>query len=239
MEFTPQFYDEHWGGDWNDMKIYGPTARHTRRIVLNLLRGLSFYSVLDAGCGTGVLLQTIVEKYPHVRLTGSEYSSQGIGFARKRLPNAEFGTLDLSKQCLDRKFDLITCVDVLEHIPDDRAALKNLLEMTGKYLILSVPLGPLFRVEEERLGHVHGYGRRDLEAKMREAGFEIIKAFQWGFPFYNIHRRIANRMPEGTTVGTYSPRKKLLCDALYTLFYLNVPLCGERYYLLSRPASRV
>src|SRR5437773_8755025 len=46
MEFTPQFYDEHWGGDWNDMKIYGPTARHTRRIVLNLLRGLSFYSVL-------------------------------------------------------------------------------------------------------------------------------------------------------------------------------------------------
>ncbi|MCE9646965.1 MAG: 50S ribosomal protein L11 methyltransferase [Chloroflexi bacterium] len=37
------------------MKVYGPTARHTRRLVLKLLDGLPFESVLDAGCGTGVL----------------------------------------------------------------------------------------------------------------------------------------------------------------------------------------
>jgi 2-polyprenyl-3-methyl-5-hydroxy-6-metoxy-1,4-benzoquinol methylase len=93
--------------------------------------------VLDAGCGTGVLLQQILEQYPHVRVTGSEYSPQGLEFAQKRLPNGEFHVLDLSEQTLGRKFDLVTCIDVLEHIDDDRAALKNMLAMTAGHMILS------------------------------------------------------------------------------------------------------
>src|SRR5207249_9778896 len=163
MEFTPQFYDHGWGGGWDDMKVYGPTARHTRRIVLNWLKGLSFYSILDAGCGTGVLLQTICERYPHVQLTGSEYSSQGMEFARKRLPNAEFRTLDLSKECLQQKFDLITCIDVLEKIANDLTALKKLLEISSKYLILLVHVRAYFSGEVEGKGHDHGYELRKVE----------------------------------------------------------------------------
>ena len=234
-EFTPQFYDEGWGSGWDDMKLYGPSARHTRRFIFKLLEGLSFDSVLDAGCGTGVLLQKIHEKYPQARLTGFEYSPEGLNFARKRLPEGEFMTVDLSKQAVDKTFDLITCIDVMEHIPDDRAALRNLLAMTGKYMILSVPLGPLFQVEAERLGHVHGYRRAELEGKIREAGFEIIRAIQWGFPFYNLHRRLANRMPEQATLGRYNSRKRLISSLLYGLFFLNIAPGGERYYVLCRP----
>ena len=238
MEFTSQFYDEGWEGGWDDMKLYGPTARHTRKFVLQLLKGLSFQTVLDAGCGTGVLLQTIHAKYPHVKLTGSEYSSQGLEIARKRLPDSEFIDMDLSKQPLESKFDLITCIDVLEHIPDDRAALRNLFEMSAGYLILSVPLGPLVQVEAERLGHVHGYSREELETKICEAGFQIVKAFQWGFPFYNLHRRLANRMPKQTTLGGYNLRKKLISKFIYALFYLNIAPGGERYYVLCRRPER-
>ena len=233
-EFTSQFYDEGWEGGWDDMKLYGPTARHTRRFVFRLLKGISFHTMLDAGCGTGVLLQAIHERYPHVKLTGSEYSGQGLQFARKRLPDAEFMTMDLSKQPLERTFDLITCIDVLEHIPDDRAALRNLHQMSAEYAILSVPLGPLFREEAERLGHVHGYRRSSFESKIREAGFEIVKAIQWGFPLYNLHRRLANRMPQQATQGRYNARKKLVSNLLYTLFYLNISAGGERYYALCR-----
>jgi hypothetical protein len=124
---------------------------------------------------------------------------------------------------------------VVEHIPDDRTALKNLHLMMGKYLIISVPLGKLFKVEAERMGHVHGYSRREFEMKLREAGFEIMTAIQWGFPFYNLHRRFVNVMPAETSAGTYGAKKKLLADVIYTLFFLNLPFAGERYYALCRP----
>lgn len=238
MEFTPNFYDEGWGSGWDDMKVYGPTARHTRRFIFQLLSRIQFKSVLDAGCGTGVLLSQIQKQYPNIQPTGSEYSPQGLELAKKRLPNGEFHVLDLSRENLGKKFDLITCIDVLEHIPDDRAALKNLLAMTGGYLVLSVPLGSLIQVEAERMGHVHGYSRHEFEGKIRDAGFEIVKAIQWGFPFYNIHRRFANRMPAETSGGTFSARKKFISNLIYALFYLNISPGGERYYALCRPVQK-
>ncbi len=236
MTFSSEFYNEAWY-KWGDMKMYGPTARHTRRFIFSLLRGLKIDSVLDAGCGTGVLLQQILEKYPAIKPSGSEYSSQGIEFARKRLPQAEFYLLDLERQRLEKQFDLVTCIDVLEHINDDRAVLRNLLAMTRKYLILSVPLGPLFKAEAERMGHVHGYSRGELEQKIREGDFEIVRAIQWGFPFYNLHRRIVNRMPESATMGQFNITKKFATKLLYWLFYLNISSGGERYYVLCRPAD--
>jgi 2-polyprenyl-3-methyl-5-hydroxy-6-metoxy-1,4-benzoquinol methylase len=201
------------------------------------MEGISFKSVLDAGCGTGILLQQILDKYPNLQLTGSEYSPQGLEFAKRRLPQGEFHVLDLSKEVLNQKFDLITCIDVLEHIPDDRTALKNLLAMTNGYMILSVPIGPLFKAEVDRMGHVHGYSRTELEKKIQQAGFEIVKVIQWGFPFYNLHRRLANRMPAETSTGSFSARKKLIANLLYTLFFLNLSYGGERYYVLCRPAG--
>jgi trans-aconitate methyltransferase len=236
VTFSTEFYNEGWYR-WDDMKVFGPTARHTRRFIFSLMQSLPFQSVLDAGCGTGILLQQIAEAYPETRLTGSEYALQGLAFAQKRLPDAEFHVLDLSLETLPGTFDLVTCIDVLEHIPDDRAVLNNLRNMTAGHLILSVPLGPLFKVEAERMGHVHGYNRRELEAKLREAGFEIVRAIQWGFPFYNLHRRMANRMPAGASTGSFSPRKKLVSNLLYLLFYLNVSFHGERYYVLCRPSG--
>ena len=234
---SPAFYDKAWD-QWDHMKIYGPTARHTRRLIFKLLKGISFNTVLDAGCGTGVLLQQIHEKFPHIQSTGVEYSPHGLDIAQKRLPGSSFHVLNLAEEKLNKQFDLVTCIDVLEHIPDDRSALKNLLEMTADYLILSVPLGKLIREEQERMGHVHGYSRRELEQKLQNAGFEILRVIQWGFPFYNLHRRLANRMSQEATTGKYSSRKKLISHLIYLLFYLNIAPGGERYYVLCSAPQR-
>jgi len=236
MTFSPEFYDEA-SYRWDEMKVYGPTARHTRRFIFSLMDDISFTSVLDASCGTGTLLKQILDKYPNSQLTGSEYSPEGLELAKKRLPQGAFHVLDLSSASLDQQFDLITCIDVLEHIPDDQTALKNLHAMTKGHMLLSVPIGPLFQVETERLGHVHGYSRAELEEKIRRAGFEIVKVIQWGFPFYNLHRRLVNRMPFETSTGAFNVRKKLIANLLYVLFFLNLSYGGERYYVLCRPAG--
>ena len=159
------------------------------------------------------------KKYPHIQMMGTEYSLHGLDVAKERLPNANFQVIDLAKEKLNLQFDLVTCIDVLEHIEDDRAALINLHSMTAKYLVLSVPLGPLFKEEVDRMGHVHGYSREEVDNKLRDAGFEIIEAIQWGFPFYNIHRRIANRLHGQATTGQYSFNKKLASYLLYLFFY--------------------
>jgi hypothetical protein len=44
-------YDQGWESEWDDMKKYGPFARHLRRLIMNLLRSVSFDSVLDVSCG--------------------------------------------------------------------------------------------------------------------------------------------------------------------------------------------
>ena len=228
-----QQYDEGWK-HWDAMKIYGPTARHTRRFVLRLLEQISFSSLLDVGCGTGLLLQEIHQAYPHVKLAGAEFSQRALEIAAQRVPHLVSLSLDLEKSPAPEMYDVVTCIDVLEHIPDDVSALRNLFFSTRRYLVLSVPLGPLFPVEKERYGHVHGYSRYELEKKIGEAGFRIIDAIQWGFPFYNVHRRLLNKMPTDVSFSarSYSWRKKFIAQLLYWVFFLNISPGGERYYVL-------
>jgi 2-polyprenyl-3-methyl-5-hydroxy-6-metoxy-1,4-benzoquinol methylase len=154
-KFNKQYYENAWQ-QWEDMKIYGPSSRHVRRLTQKIIKPLQFNSVLDAGCGAGTLLEDISDHYPHVQLNGAEFAESGVELARKRNPDAHIYHLDLEKQALKKKFDLVTCIDVLEHIPDDRQAISNLRKMTNKYLLLVVPTGPLFEQERVNVGHVHG-----------------------------------------------------------------------------------
>jgi SAM-dependent methyltransferase len=225
------YYESAWT-QWDDMKAYGPMSRHVRRIIFKLIRGLQFETVLDAGCGVGTLLSEIGERYPSVELFGSEYAETGLNIAEERVPRAKFFQSDLAREHLPHKFDLVLCIDVLEHIEEDFAALKNLRAMTEGYFLLVVPLGPLFEMDVIRAGHVHGYSRAEVDGLLQRAGFNILRSIEWGFPLYNIYRRLLHRLPERTTTGEYGASRKLLSTLLYWIFYLNLPVWGERYFVL-------
>jgi trans-aconitate methyltransferase len=227
-------YESGWG-EWEDMKEYGPASRHIRRLIFQLLSKAAFTSVLDVGCGVGNLLNEIHKKYPGVFLNGAEYAQSGLEVAKKRIPEGKFQLLDLSKESLTGQFDLVTCIDVLEHIPDDISALKNLRAMTEKYLLVVVPLGPLFEVERTRVGHVHGYSRHEFDNKLQRSHFRVIKSIQWGFPFYNLYRRILHHLPESTVNGSYGLGKRVVSKLLYFFLFINLPIWGERYFALCQP----
>ncbi len=231
-----QFYNSGWN-EWYDMKEYGPASKHVRRLVFSLLRKVEFQSVMDAGCGVATLLDDISKEFKGKDLFGFEYSADAVKIAEKRLPQAKFWQVDLSKQKAPVSVDLVTCIDVLEHIDDDLAAMRNLYEMTRKYLILVVPLGPLFEAERIRVGHVHGYSQHEFDSKLEKSGFKIKERIRWGFPFYNLYRRLLHILPEKTVTGKFSITKRIMTQILYLLLFVNLPVWGDRYFLICEKAD--
>ena len=67
---------------WEAMQKYTPAPRHRRRLIINLMQVISFQSVLDIGCGKGLMLNQIGKKYG-ASLTGCDISEKAIKEAGK------------------------------------------------------------------------------------------------------------------------------------------------------------
>lgn len=236
------YYDHGWEQRWDDMKRYGPYSRHVRRWVHQLIGPLSFSSVLDVGCGQGEMLHELLTTYPTIeRVGGVDYSQSSVDITRQRLDTGEFAALDLQTDPMtdhfDAPFDLTISLDVMEHIEDDLAALKNMHAMTGKYALVSSIQGThLPEWEKEVVGHVRNYHRGELVGKMEAAGFEVLKVVEWGFPFYSpLYRWFLTQVGGQGTDGSYGTGRKLIAQLIYALFLLNSSRRGDLIFVLARP----
>jgi trans-aconitate methyltransferase len=224
-------YDLVWDA-WDDMRAYGPMGRHTRRLVWTQVKKLAFRSVLDVGCGQGSPLEEIAKQRPEVELAGVDLSARAVEMARLRMPQGRFDVLDITTESLDRQFDLLVCTDVVEHIPDDRAAFRNMRKMTRRWCLVGTMQGHM-RPWEARVGHVRNYAPGELAAKMEEAGFKIRHHIDWGFPFYSpLYRSILPFMPPTATQGKFGPGRRLISEAMYYLFLLNASRFGDYVFCL-------
>ncbi|NVM23940.1 MAG: class I SAM-dependent methyltransferase [Desulfobacterales bacterium] len=100
-------------------------------------------SVLDIGCGNGLMSYDMVTKVPAVRVVGIELSEANIRFAREHYqhPNLHFIHGDALKQLPEEMFDVVTLSNVLEHIEQRVDFLKRVAEQVKpKRLIIRVPL---------------------------------------------------------------------------------------------------
>src|SRR5262249_25614142 len=139
---------------------------------------------------------------------------------------------------LDEKFDVIVCSEVLEHIPEDVAALENICRMTGKYLVISTVQGRMRRFEPEEVGHVRNYASGELVRKVEQSGFNVVKVVEWGFPFYSpIYRNFLELTGSKGTTGEFGLIRRILSEAIYYLFMLNSSRHGDEIFVLAEPAS--
>lgn len=231
-------YNAVWSGEWDDMRLYGPMARHSRRIMRKMTAGLAPASILDIGCGEGSLLKTLSEIHPNAHLMGAELSHTAVQLARATLPRAEFDVLDVSKAVLPRTFDLVVCSDVVEHIEDDQSAIDNIAAMTapGGHAVIATLQGRM-RAFEKDVGHVRNYAHGELEEKMRRAGFTIDSVIAWGFPFYSpLYRDFLDMVDSRGTTGKFGAMRKLICHGLYTLFLMNSHRRGDYLFVRGRKA---
>jgi SAM-dependent methyltransferase len=228
-------YDDVWHDVYGDMQEVGPAHRHLRRQLHGVVAGLEFDSVLEVGCGAGHNFALLQGDGQAPRLTGIDVSEEALRQARTRMPEAELGLLDIQRERLQGTWDLVFASLVLEHLPDDVAALEAMRSMAGRWLVLSTIAGDFerYRAWEERMGHVRNYRRGELEGKVEAAGFELDRAIYWGFPFYSpIARTLQNGMQPEPRYGRAS---RMLAWVMYGLYFLNSRRRGDLLIVVARP----
>lgn len=229
-----KYYDRTWN-KWDEMKIYGPVSKHSRRIILSLIGKIKFKNVLDIGCGTALLLSEIKEKNKGVRVFGTDISPLVLKVARWNIKDGKFLYNDISKEKVNIKADLVLCCDVLEHIKDYKKALKNIRYSCNKYFLLTT-LQNRMRGFEKNVGHVRNFQKNELIKELNNTGFEVIKIIEWGFPFYSpIYRSLFFiKGVEAFTYGKYGLFKKIIASLIYYLFFLNLSRVGDTLILLCK-----
>jgi SAM-dependent methyltransferase len=133
-------------------------------------------SFFEVGCGTGFVLKGVLETLPLMRLAGSEIFGDGLVFARARLPRVDLYQMDARQIPFEREFDVIGAFDVLEHIVEDDAVLRQMFRATrpGGGLLVTVPQHRfLWSASDEHAMHQRRYSRAELRGKVEQAGFDI------------------------------------------------------------------
>jgi SAM-dependent methyltransferase len=129
--------------------------------------------VLDAGCGSGRTLEEL-EGYGEVYGIELDPDAAELAISRGR-GDVRVGRLEELPWEADT-FDLITCLDVLEHTPDDRATLRELRRVCkpGGWLLLTVPAyQALWSHHDEANHHFRRYGREMLRSAAVDAGWKV------------------------------------------------------------------
>lgn len=132
---------------------------------------------IEIGCGTGYVLSSLATKCPGLALSGSEIFIEGLGFAARRMPDADLFQMDARRIPYRNEFDLLGAFDVIEHIEEDEAVLAEIHAalVPGGGAIFTVPQHPsLWSAQDERACHKRRYRRGELEAKLQRAGFEVV-----------------------------------------------------------------
>jgi SAM-dependent methyltransferase len=129
--------------------------------------------VLDAGCGSG---RTMAELVDYGEVSGIELNADAAALAHDRgLGEVHIGRLE-ELPWDEATFDLITCLDVIEHVSDDVAALVELRRVArpGAFLLVTVPAyQALWSRHDEFNHHFRRYSRPMLRSAALSAGWQI------------------------------------------------------------------
>jgi 2-polyprenyl-3-methyl-5-hydroxy-6-metoxy-1,4-benzoquinol methylase len=165
--------------------------------LISLAKPLEIESILDAGCGEGFTMNKLIENRIGNKVEGIEYAKEAISIGKKIFPNLTIKQASIyNLPYKDNFFDLVTCTEVLEHLENPEKAIKEMLRVTKKYLILSVPNEPFFRLSNflrgknilrlgNDKGHINHWNPFSFK-KMLESNGLIINTIKFPFPWIMI-----------------------------------------------------
>lgn len=158
----------------SNIKLYHFKATHNDmprvKKVLGFLRGIYFESLLDVGSGRGVFLIPFMEAFPYVNVSAVDILPRRI----EMLNDIKNGGVDrlsvhmaniCEKPFPDNAADVVTMLEVLEHIPNVEDAICAAVEIARKYVVVTVP-----SKEDDNPEHIHLLTKAKLTEYFTNAG---------------------------------------------------------------------
>jgi 2-polyprenyl-3-methyl-5-hydroxy-6-metoxy-1,4-benzoquinol methylase len=186
----------------NTYDKYGSTNPVVRRLMASFERTLDELmvqaqpgSLLDVGCGEGVLVHRWALAMPQARLVGIDLEEPSIqaGWAVREAPNLEYRTMPAQDlPFAEDEFDVASAIEVLEHVPDPEHTLAEMARCARRHLLVSVPREPLWRMLNmargaylgelgNTPGHLNHWSKRSFTELLARHG-EVVQArspFPW------------------------------------------------------------
>jgi 2-polyprenyl-3-methyl-5-hydroxy-6-metoxy-1,4-benzoquinol methylase len=150
--------------------------------------------VLDCGCGDGSLLSEVAARVPCGELHGTDIADN-VPIQSAGIP-IRFQRQDLGQpvpEGMHGLYDLVLCSEVIEHVANDEAVLRNLHDVAapGATVVLTTQSGNIYKTEQF-LGHIRHYCLSDLCARVEQTGLTVEKSYLAGWPWLNAQKIAAH-----------------------------------------------
>ncbi len=152
-------------------------------------------SLLDVGCGEGVLTHEFAERLGDGRIVGIDLDDPGLKseWAGRPRANLEYRVEEAPRLSFsDDEFDVATAIEVLEHVPEPEATVAEMARVAERWLLVSVPREPLWRGLNmvrgaywgslgNTPGHVNHFSKRSFTTMLARHGTveEARSPFPW------------------------------------------------------------
>ena len=165
-----------YAGKTAGLKLYpfksGTQVLSRIRRTLGFLHSVSFDSMLDVGSGRGVFLIPFMKEFPDVNVTSVDILEKRVAFLNE-LADGGFPNMHAEQKNIcdkpfhDKTFDVVTMLEVLEHIPEAEKAVDAAVKTAKKYVVVTVPSKP-----DNNPEHIHLFTKNILTDMFRSVGCE-------------------------------------------------------------------
>jgi SAM-dependent methyltransferase len=186
----------------NTFDKYGSTNPVVKRLMAGFHESLDELfdqaaprSILDVGCGEGVLTYEWAQKLGGGRIVGIDLDDPQLHscWAERTAPNLEYRVMRAENfPFADSEFDVATAIEVLEHVPDPEHTVAEMARVASRWLLVSVPREPLWRGLNmargaylkdlgNTPGHLNHWSKRSFVSLLSRHG-EVVEArspFPW------------------------------------------------------------